>query len=1304
VFLRHVAGTPLWTPTGETSVDAGAGSPTLPDGTDGTQLVKDASATGSQTMWTLRTADGTTATFGVTGADSKARVQTIQLESAQSTAAAQLAQLSYTYAAGSSGTLFPTQVSEQPSGRALALVWHELDPTNCSAAIVCVTGPDGQTWRYIGSTSGGTDGQLVQVSDGTRLVAAYGWTSGRITSVQNADDLDPTNASVSPGYNASHAFTIAYKASCAPLFCFAGTVTSITEANVSQAGGTASNTWSFNYIQLNGGTGSNGCGAFTATRQSHAATFAGGSIGVGQFRTGCELWTRVYPPGANPVTYVTGQGGHLLEYRLATGSTGWMYEWSPDGRLLWSEDPDGNPTDYTYDTYTKQLVSAQQPDQDGPGPLGRPTTSYRYDEVTAGTTSTPGTPLSGLRAEWYPNTSLSGIPTTTTWSPTSGGAVDASWTSTGPAALSGQSTNYSVRFSGVLPNLAAGTYNLRVQADDGAMLSIDDQPVLADWTAGSLRSIDGSITLSAGTHRISLEYYQASGPAEVHLLWMRPGDSTYSLIDTNAVEPAYNNQTSIVSPTGDVAFSHYADPSSGHPDYTLTGGSQRLVTAYTYDALGRVLTKTQPDGTTGMSIAANGDLSGTPDPLYTTTYTYYAATDTAAPPTACPSGSAVNQAGQLESIARPGYATQSSVYDAAGRKIAFTRGKGTTCSTYDAEGRLVSERTPGDPTAPGCADAQATACYTYDPAGNQRTATRASGTVTLTYDEAGRVTHSVETNASGTTVGEAALVYDADNNVTDKTVAPGALGVATSYHYRYLYDTSLRLSHTRLIMPSGGTAADAEILYDRMSRVFAQQGSETGGNFTQVDRNPDGWITAVSNHHGVRCTYPCSPPADANAISDFTYQRDADGRITSQTRTGASLTTETTSYTYDGAGRLSTATLPTGLLRTYAYDADSNRTSITEQPSGGSPTTTATYTYSTTAQDQLDHITTPTGTTTYTYDIDGETLTYGPTTLAWNGRDQLASTTTGGGTGVTYTYDPLGRLQQRDTTSPLTTSRYVYAAGDENPVFTTDAAGTITESTLEGAFGTRVRFHGAPLTASGLYNTDADLLYVDGHGDIAATTTPSGTRTNAYTYGPFGEPNQTLPANMLTHRYVGQWDKNLDTASGLILMGARPYDMTTGRFLATDPVEGGSANLYDYVSQDPVNRLDLTGQDEELARSYLQALNRARALARQYPHDRDFGKLWNGSRVGRQFQVGNMVLHIDAPGSSLTDPMHDIWHVQLSIGKKSLGRWRLDNPALNRFVGGLWFDRQALLRAAAVSVEAVERGMPDLGMGGFGDE
>ncbi|MFE4873499.1 RHS repeat-associated core domain-containing protein, partial [Streptomyces sp. NPDC056682] len=40
----------------------------------------------------------------------------------------------------------------------------------------------------------------------------------------------------------------------------------------------------------------------------------------------------------------------------------------------------------------------------------------------------------------------------------------------------------------------------------------------------------------------------------------------------------------------------------------------------------------------------------------------------------------------------------------------------------------------------------------------------------------------------------------------------------------------------------------------------------------------------------------------------------------------------------------------------------------------------------------------------------------------------------------------------------------------------------------------------------------------------------------------------------------------------------RLYNPQTGRFLSTDPIPGGNANAYEYVTADPTNKVDLDGR------------------------------------------------------------------------------------------------------------------------------
>ncbi len=80
-------------------------------------------------------------------------------------------------------------------------------------------------------------------------------------------------------------------------------------------------------------------------------------------------------------------------------------------------------------------------------------------------------------------------------------------------------TDYSIRWTRNL-TLTQGLYRFSLTADDGAKLYIDDVSQINEWSNKTMAtSYHVDVSLSAGTHRIRLEYYQAESDAKVRLRW-----------------------------------------------------------------------------------------------------------------------------------------------------------------------------------------------------------------------------------------------------------------------------------------------------------------------------------------------------------------------------------------------------------------------------------------------------------------------------------------------------------------------------------------------------------------------------------------------------------------------------------------------------------------------------------------------------------------------------------------------------------------------------------------------------------------
>jgi RHS repeat-associated protein len=320
-------------------------------------------------------------------------------------------------------------------------------------------------------------------------------------------------------------------------------------------------------------------------------------------------------------------------------------------------------------------------------------------------------------------------------------------------------------------------------------------------------------------------------------------------------------------------------------------------------------------------------------------------------------------------------------------------------------------------------------------------------------------------------------------------------------------------------------------------------------------------------------------------------------------------------YVYDHLSRLTQVKdTPTGqgcTTRSYTYDANSNRTSMTTRApgAGGICDTTSPGTVQSSSYDSADRLVND----GFTYDAYSRVTRIpashaGGTALSTSYYlNDMVKTQTQGVLSKGWLLDPTqGRYR---ASIPSGTSQEVmhYADGSDTPAWTemqTSGATVSWDRNISGLGG------GIAAIASNNGTTTTTQLQIPNlHGDIVATADKNPAVTallSTFESDEFGNPRV---ASSRKYGWLGSAGRRSMLDSGVIQMGARSYVPAMGRFTTVDPVAGGSANDYDYANADPVNGFDLDGL-------------RARSLSKPKCH------AYHGS-AERRGVAGNMQARID---------------------------------------------------------------------------
>jgi RHS repeat-associated protein len=568
---------------------------------------------------------------------------------------------------------------------------------------------------------------------------------------------------------------------------------------------------------------------------------------------------------------------------------------------------------------------------------------------------------------------------------------------------------------------------------------------------------------------------------------------------------------------------------------------------------------------------------------------------------------------RLKTITDANKATTTYDYDPNGNQILMTDALDRKwMSAYDTKNRLISRTDPlarisrmryntADEMTAMISPSGRTTTYGYDARGQRIEMKDPLGnTVRFTYDSQRNMTALTDQRGNTTT-----FSYDALDRII---VRRDPLGFTTTYEYDFegnpivMVDRLGRrttVSYDELNRRKQVMYVDATVnyTYDRAGRLTNIADTQSGPiPITWAYDDANRLLSeTTSGNVVVRYTYNNASQRASMTAADrppVTYGYDTEGRLKTITQSA-----ETFTYSYDKLSRVERLERPNLVKTEYGYDEVNRLKRLTHTNAMG--VALEDFQYSFNADDEIEAIQSlasatllPTnksvpqanaanriaqfGQAGLSFDNEGQTTTRtddrGTAVYEWDARGRLKKVTMPNGQIVDYGYDTLGRRINR--TADGATTNFVYDGQD----VVLDRAGSSTVDYLNG-FGIDNKLR---LTNGGL---GALYFLRDNLGSTAALVNGAGSLIERTWYEAFG-----VSASSSLTRY-GFTSRELDQTTGLMSYRARWYDTQQGRFISEDPINFlGGLNLYEYVSGNPVTKIDPQGTCEIVCATIIGAI------------------------------------------------------------------------------------------------------------------